>query len=138
MNTNEKGQIGLIETIRELTHEGFECFAPLHDYSPVDLIVLNKKFKPIRLQVKYRKLSNGAIQVPFRTSVNGKDVPIDLDVIDGWAVYCPEANDNTGIVVFVGKHEIDLSLLRFAFRLTECKTARNMTKNEKCLQNSVD
>ena len=32
MNVNEKGCIGLIEVIRDLTKKGYECFTPIHDY----------------------------------------------------------------------------------------------------------
>ena len=52
MNVNEKGAIGLIEVIRDLTKKGFECFTPIHDYSAIDLIALDPNKKPIRLQIK--------------------------------------------------------------------------------------
>lgn len=92
MNVNEKGSLGLIEVIRDLTKKGYECFTPLHDYSPVDLIVLDKNFQPTRLQVKYREFKDNVIEVGFCTVVNGKKLPIDLKAVDGWAVYCADVD----------------------------------------------
>ena len=53
MNVNEKGNIGLIEIIRDLARKNIECFIPIHDYSAIDLIGINKE-KIYRLQAKYR------------------------------------------------------------------------------------
>ena len=124
MNVNQKGSIGLIETIRDLTKKGYECFTPMHDYSPVDLIVMDSAFKTFRLQVKYRELFRGIIEVNFRSMVNGKAKAIDMNAIDGWAVYCPEVES----VVYVSKHEVDLTKGGFAFRLTEGKNSVNKDK----------
>ena len=91
MNVNEKGSIGLIEVIRDLTKKGYECFTPLHDYSAVDLLVMDKHFQVKRLQIKYRKFEDdNVLELPFNTVVNGKRVPIDFSAIDGWAVYIPD------------------------------------------------
>lgn len=121
MNVNLKGDIGLIETIRKLTHEGFECFLPMNDHSPVDLIAM-KDCRLHRLQVKYRTLVRGHIDVPLHSVVNGKKVPINVDAIDGWAVYCPEVDE----VVFINKNEVDLTK-QIAFRLAE--GANTVSKN---------
>ncbi len=102
MDVNEKGQIGLIKVMADLAEKGYECFVPLHDYSAVDLIVLNSEYIPRRLQVKYRTLINGKIQIPFSSVVNGKRIPINRSAIDGWAVYCPENNK----IAYVDKNDI--------------------------------
>ena len=117
MNVNQKGAVGLIEVIRDLTKKGFECFTPIHDYSSVDLIALTDEKEPIRLQVKYRTTYRNTIGIGFNSVVNGKKVPIDLSYIDGWAIYCPEIEQ----VVYVNKKDINLSLGGFSFRLTEGK-----------------
>ena len=123
MNVNEKGSIGLIEVIRDLTKKGYECFVPLHDYSAVDLIAM-KDHKTYRLQVKYRTLLRGIILIDFFSKVNGKSVAIDMDAIDGWAVYCPEVDK----VVYIGKFEIDTTKNSFGFRLTEGSNSVNLNK----------
>jgi hypothetical protein len=130
MNVNEKGAMGLIEVIRDLTKKGFECFTPLHDYSGVDLIVLYHSKKPLRLQVKYRKsefrngITTNLVGIGFHSVVNGKKVPINISHIDGWAVYCPEIDK----VVYISKNEIDPSLKGISFRLIEGKSTINKDK----------
>ncbi len=116
MNVNQKGSIGLIEVIRDLTKKEYECFTPIHDFSAVDLIAL-KNNNTYRLQVKYREVFRGTVEVHFRSMENGKSVGIDFNAIDGWAVYCPEVES----VVYIGKHEVDLSKGSFSFRLEEGK-----------------
>lgn len=126
LTVNEKGSIGLIEVIRDLTKQGYECFTPIHDYSDVDLIVLDSSFRTYKVQVKYRELYRNVIEVPFRSVVNGKSVPINFDSIDGWAVYCPGIDK----VVYVGKHEVDTSKGSFAFRLTESQNNNGKEKRK--------
>jgi len=124
MNVNEKGTLGLIEVIRDLSKKGYECFTPLHDYSAVDLIVMNEEYKTIRLQIKYRESYRDKITVDFKTTVSGKSVPINQNAIDGWAVYCPEINQ----VIYVSKNEVDLNKKGFAFRF---KPAGNQVNDNK-------
>jgi hypothetical protein len=124
MNVNEKGNVGLIEVIRDLARKGYECFTPFHDYSAVDLIVLDNKNNTYKLQIKYRTEFRGAIEVHFRSMVNGTSKEIDFDSIDGWAVYCPEVDK----VVYISKDEVDLSKGSFAFRLTEGANRVNINK----------
>ena len=116
MNVNQKGSVGLIEVIRDLTKKGFECFTPIHDYSAVDLIAM-KDYKVYRLQVKYREEFRNAIEVHFSSMVNGKSIRIDIEMIDGWAVYCPQVES----VVYVSKSDVDLTKGSFSFRLQEGK-----------------
>jgi hypothetical protein len=129
MNVNEKGSLGLIEVIRDVSKKGFECFTPFHDYSAVDLIIMDKKFNTFKLQVKYRETFRGFIEVNFRSMVNKKAVPINFDAIDGWAVYCPEVNS----VVYVSKNEVDLTKNGFSFRLTDGRNTINKNKVRKRL-----
>lgn len=93
LTTNQKGTIGLVKVITDLTVRGYETFTPTSDASPVDVVVADSSFSIKRLQVKYREpctqssvplLVIGAFSV-----VNGKKIPIDLSKIDGWAVYSP-------------------------------------------------
>ena len=125
MNVNQKGSIGLIEVIRDLSKKGFECFTPIHDYSAVDLIAM-RDYKMYRLQVKYREEFRNAIEVHFRSMVNGKSVDIDLSAIDGWAIYCPGVDS----VVYVSKSDVDLTKGSFSFRLSEGKKNATGTKRK--------
>ena len=125
MNVNEKGAIGLIEVIRDLTKKGYECFTPLHDYSEVDLIAMDSTYRTVRIQVKYRSTYRGVIEVGFRTTSMGKHTPINFDAIDGWAVYCPEIEK----VVYISKSEVDLTKGGINFRLEEGLNRVNKGKN---------
>lgn len=86
MNVNQKGVIGLTQVIADLAKKGYECFLPVHDYSAVDLIVMKDGITK-RLQVKYREFKSGVAEIGFSSVINGKKVPIDLNLIDGWAIY---------------------------------------------------
>lgn len=95
MNTNEKGNIGLIKVIADLYSKGFTCFKSFDDYNPVDCIAMNSIGKTFRLQIKYRMplqtksdlKRNGKYEICAKSVVNGKAIPIDRNLIDYWAVY---------------------------------------------------
>jgi len=89
MNVNEKGNIGLIKVMADLYSKGYHCFTPFDDHSPVDLITLDKIGNTRRLQVKYRSLSEkrNHYELSACSIVNGKPIPINRSLIDGWAVY---------------------------------------------------
>ena len=114
---NEKGHIGLIKVMADLSEKGYECFLPVHDYSAVDLIVIDELYQPIKLQVKYRKFDNNLIEIPYTSVVNGKQVPINKDAIDGWAIYCPD----TDTIAYINKIDLDLTKVTIRLRLVEGK-----------------
>ena len=87
MNTNEKGAIGLIKVIADLYTQGFQCFLPFDDYSPVDLIALDSLGNSYKLQIKYRS-SNCELRT--RSIINGVATEIDKSLIDGWGIYLSE------------------------------------------------
>jgi hypothetical protein len=133
MNVNEKGNIGLIEVIRDLNKKGYECFLPLHDYSAVDLIVMDKVFQTKRIQVKYREFSNNIIDIGFNTVVNGKKIPIDLSAIDGWAVYIPEVD----VVCYFSKEMIKEGNKGFRIRKIQGARTINIDKLQAPLYNNL-
>lgn len=101
MNVNQKGTCALFEVMRDLHKLGYECFLPVHDYSAIDLIAF-KNYTCYKLQIKYREEYRNKIEIPLSSVVNGKKIPIDLNKIDGWAIYCPNINK----VVYINKKEI--------------------------------
>lgn len=97
MNVNQKGVKGLIKAIEYFTDLGWYCFPAFDDHSPVDLIVMDTRGKTYRMQVKYREYSAQELkdgrkryQLNLVSMVNGKRVPIDRSLIDGWAMYCKD------------------------------------------------
>ena len=89
MNVNEKGNIGLIKVMADLYSKGYHCFTPFDDHSPVDLITVDSTGDVRRLQVKYRSVSEKRkhYELSAKSVVNGKSIPINRNLIDGWAVY---------------------------------------------------
>lgn len=114
MNVNEKGVKGLLKVMDDLQEKGYYTFTAFDDHSPVDLIALSNEGKTYRLQVKYRtkdprKLSEKYI-VYASSVVNGKRVPIDRTMIDGWAVYLSDCKKVVYINVsfFEGKSSLTI------------------------------
>ena len=105
MNVNEKGNIGLIKVIADLYSKGFYCFTPFDDHNPVDLISMDKNGNTKRLQIKYRSLDKkkNRYELSAKSVVNGKRVPIDRELIDGWAVYLADEDQ----VIYLPKSVMD-------------------------------
>lgn len=94
MNVNEKGVKGLIKVIDDLQEQGYYVYPAFDDHAPVDLVAMDKKGQTYRLQAKYRTRQRCKKAVRYElvaaSVVNGKKVPIDKSLIDGWAVYLKE------------------------------------------------
>jgi hypothetical protein len=131
MNIYQQRAIALIETIRELTAQGYECYTAMKEYSAVDLIA-TKENKTYRLRVKYRLSHNSIITVRLRSLVRSVlcGPTTEFDSIDGWAVFCPELNS----VVFVKKSEVDLSARNFSFALNEGNTNTKLYSEHKNIE----
>jgi hypothetical protein len=82
MTTNEKGQIGLIKVMNDLVEKDYHVFLPICDIHSVDLICMNKDFICKKLQIKYKKLVDGAIHIPLQGVQNGKRYSTNLNEID--------------------------------------------------------
>lgn len=97
MNVNEKGTLGLIKVLESVTMLGWYAFPAFDDHSPVDLLIMSKTGKVLRLQIKYRtRMSRVEVEryeLAAKSIVNGKLVPIDRSLIDGWAVYMADRNE---------------------------------------------
>lgn len=100
LTTNQKGLIGEAAVMLDLSIRGYITFKPTCDYSPVDLVVSNKNLSLRKIQIKYRKAIKGLISVPLNSVVNGVKVNINLELIDGWAIYCPD----TSKVYYISKN----------------------------------
>lgn len=95
MNVNQKGVKGLLKVIEDLHEKDFYTYIPFDDHSPIDLIAVNKKGKSYRLQIKYRhkdpRKTIERYDLRASSNVNGKRVPIDRNMIDGWAIYLADS-----------------------------------------------
>ncbi len=118
MNVNEKGNIGLIKVIQALYEKGYQCFLPFDDYCAADLIAYDKAGNTIRLQAKYRKKTirrgktTSQYQLVLASVVNGKKIPIDRSMIDGWAFYMADDDRIVFIPMSATKGKNTLSMSR--------------------------
>lgn len=107
MNVNEKGVKGLLKVMDDLQDKGYYTFPAFDDHSPVDLIALGRNGQTYRLQVKYRKKDPRKVSekydLPTVSVVSGKKVPINRNLIDGWAVYLADCKK----VVYIEKELLD-------------------------------
>lgn len=92
-HTKEKGDIGVKAVDFDLTKKGFKTFSSNSEHLPFDIVAYkNKRF--VRIQVKYRAMDNGTVEVSGRTSYADKNGThssfYDKDEVDYYAVYCPD------------------------------------------------
>ena len=113
MDTNKKGNIGLIKIIDDLVENGFFPFLPFTDTTIVDLIISNENMDLKKIQVKYKKIDKFAcIDLTTQRVVDRKKVDTDLTKFDYYAVYCPD-NKKTYYVptsIFKNKKMIKLRI----------------------------
>ena len=93
-HTKDKGDLGLVKVMCDLSEQGFKILSPFSEHLPFDLVA----FSPVsgnlyKVQVKYKKLTKGVVNIPLRTSFLSNEGTVikrykdsDFDVI---AVYCP-------------------------------------------------
>ena len=94
-HTKDKGDLGLVKVMCDLSEQGFKILSPFSEHLPFDLVA----FSPVsgnlyKVQVKYKKLTKGVVNIPLRTSFLSNEGTVtkrykdsDFDVI---AVYCPD------------------------------------------------
>ncbi|MBI4672199.1 MAG: hypothetical protein HY741_11100 [Chloroflexi bacterium] len=97
MHTKDKGSVAEAIVISDLTRKGYRIALPIGENVPFDLIAIRPDYGLVKIQIKYRKLSpNGTVSVKlsstWKNSAITRVVRYNLDVIDYFAVYCPEAN----------------------------------------------
>jgi len=98
MNSNDKGNLGYAMVIADVMKKGFFVFTPLADTTSVDMVIGNSEMELKRVQVKYRTPNEkGSLEIHTSTVINGKRKATDLNIIDYWAIYCP----NTEKVYYV-------------------------------------
>ena len=107
MNVNEKGVKGMLRVMDDLQDKGYYLFPAFDDHSPVDLVAMDRNGKIFRLQVKYRqkdpRKKSERYEVPTTSVVNGKKIPINRDILDGWAMYLVDANK----IVYINKKMLE-------------------------------
>jgi hypothetical protein len=96
MHSKDKGSIAEAFVISDLTQQGFRIALPMGENLPFDLIAIRPDFQLLRIQVKYRSLDpNGTVSIKLASTWKNSEitriVQYDLNVVDYFAIYCPEA-----------------------------------------------
>lgn len=91
-HTKNKGDLGVLKAKCDLFEKGYMILTPETEHAPFDIVVWKGgQFKTV--QVKYRELKNGCINIQFRNSWSDKNgvhnVNVDKDLIDIYCIYCP-------------------------------------------------
>jgi hypothetical protein len=94
-HTKDKGDLAVLKVMASLGSQDFLILNPLTEHAPFDIVAYkNKDF--IRIQVKYRRMSKGAIEVGLRSSWADKNgshmLPFNNSEVDLIAVYCPDTD----------------------------------------------
>lgn len=123
--TTSKGDIGVAMVTADLILQGARVLMPVSASSPFDLGVLyNNSF--VRVQVKYRTMTNGIIQVkPKRATSKHKYQPNkEYDIL---AIFCPEAG-----IAYVNREEgTNVVTLRINPSKNNQSVGVNLFKNNK-------
>lgn len=92
-HTKDKGDLGVLKASVDLHIKGYIVCTPLTEHAPFDLIAY-KSGKCLRIQVKYRTVKNGSINIRFQNSwadKNGSHTKdIDKNECDLFCVYCAD------------------------------------------------
>jgi len=93
--TKNKGDLGVLKAKCDLCQKGYLVLNPETEHAPFDLVVWKDgTFKTV--QVKYREIKFGRIEISFKTSWTDKHgthvVPVNKDLVDLYCVYCPETD----------------------------------------------
>lgn len=92
-HTKNKGDLGLVQAMADLAEKGWSILVPLTEHEAFDLVA-HRDGRFLRVQVKYRKLRRGCVEVHFKSIWADRRgnhyVPIDREAIDCICIYCPE------------------------------------------------
>ncbi len=94
-HTKNKGDLGVLKAQLDLYEKGYMILIPHTEHSAFDLVAY-KDGNFLRVQVKYRKLRGGKIEVLFSTCWSDKNgthtQDYDKNEIDLMCIYCPDTD----------------------------------------------
>ncbi len=93
-HTKNKGDLGAIKAMADMTAKGWSVFVGLSEHQAFDFAAY-REGRFLRVQAKYRALgSTGTLTIPFSTCWADRhgvhSVPIDRLSLDLFAIYCPD------------------------------------------------
>ena len=94
-HTKTQGDLGVLKAKLTLFQQGFSILSPESEHLPFDLVAY-RDGKFVRVQVKFRTETNGAVQVQFQNTWADRHgshvVKWDKSEVDVVCVYCPDTD----------------------------------------------
>lgn len=104
-HTKDKGDLGSLKVAADIAEQGYLVLFPASEHQHFDLVAY-RDGEFIRVQVKYRALVDGRVEIPLRGGYPSNSGyvrnEIKEDEIDIFAVYCPD----TDTCYYVPSHKI--------------------------------
>lgn len=95
-HTKNKGDLGALKAQLDLFEKGYLICTPQTEHAQFDLVAY-KNGNFLRIQVKYRSVNAGKIDVQLKTSWSDKKgkhtIYYDKNEIDLFCVYCPDTDE---------------------------------------------
>lgn len=95
-HTKDKGDLGTAKAYADLVAQGFTVLFPATEHAPFDLVAYRSGVFH-RVQVKYRALRSGRVQVAFSSSWADRHGThsrrVDKSEVDVLCVYCPDTDE---------------------------------------------
>ena len=125
-HTKDKGDLGLVKAISDLTEKGFSILTPISEHLPFDFVAYDSdSTKLYRVQAKYSSIRNGQIQVRLKTSYNSRkgcvSTRYEIGSFDVLSVYCPETNS----VYYIDEAETRQNSTTLTLRVDDPKPSNN-------------
>jgi len=95
-HTKDKGDLGVAKAHADLVSQGYVVLFPAPEPAPFDLVAYRDGVFE-RVQVKYRSVSSGRLQVAFRSFWADRhgthERPVDKTQVNVLCIYCPETDE---------------------------------------------
>lgn len=125
MKTKNKGSIGELKVMVDLSERGFGVAQPHGDNLPFDIIAISDTFNMYKIQVKFISKRNGTVTLKNQSNTETKtkrySKQYNAKEVDYFAIYCPE----TDKVYYIPQERIGDS---YSFLLRIDKTNNNQNK----------
>jgi len=122
-HTKDKGDTGVGFVIADLMSKNIQVCIPISEHQPYDLVGIRSNGTTIKISVKYRKASEGTVDIQFKSvysdSRGSHSEFTDKSCIDLMAIYCPD----TQKVYYINPSNFNL-----AVSLRISPTKNNQTK----------
>lgn len=125
-HTKDKGDLGLVKSIADLTEKGFSILTPISEHLPFDFVAYHVESEKLyRVQAKYSSIKSGMIQVRLKTSYNSRKGCVStryaIGSFDIVSIYCPETN----AVYYVSEQDTRQNLSTMTLRVNTPKPGNN-------------